>query len=314
MSKIKVSIIIPTLNSAQVLDKCLASVRAHKSKYDYEIIVVDAGSTDKTKELAEKYADKFLRGLPNRMNRNIGIQHAKGEIICFTDSDCIVPEDWIDSLVDGLSRLNKTDPSIVSVGSGNDPLLVDATIEEEAVAKTMRSPFVAFGARNVTNYKKERQVQHNPTLNSAYFKWAILEGGGFREESYSFPEEIDLDAKLAKKGYKAYYMPRPKVLHKHRSTAESFYAQMKHYGRARINVNKENPEIWRFYHLGPLILYLMLYSPFFFVPFTMALFNAIYISWKGKNCKLFNNIFKLTVGFYKSYGSGEASVLFRKDQ
>ena len=60
-----ISVVIPTLNSAQTLEKCLTSIRANRSKYSYEIIVADAGSNDKTVEIAQKYAHKVLNGVPS---------------------------------------------------------------------------------------------------------------------------------------------------------------------------------------------------------------------------------------------------------
>jgi Glycosyltransferases involved in cell wall biogenesis len=107
MSEVKVSVVIPTLNSAQTLEKCLSSIRSNNSKYKYEIIVADAGSKDETLEIAKRYADKVLAGMPKRINRNVGVQDAEGEIICFTDSDCVVPDNWIDELANGLLRLNR---------------------------------------------------------------------------------------------------------------------------------------------------------------------------------------------------------------
>ena len=85
MPETKVSIVIPTLDNAEMLEKCLASVRANNSRYAYEIIVVDAGSTDGSMEVAKKYADKVLNGTPFSINRNKGIEEAKGEIICCTE-------------------------------------------------------------------------------------------------------------------------------------------------------------------------------------------------------------------------------------
>lgn len=114
-----VSVVIPTLNNAKTLEKCLSSIRANDSKYDFEIIVVDARSDDGTLEIAGKYVDKLLVGAPNIINRNIGVKNAKGEIICFTDSDCVVPRDWIDKLVDGLLRLNGKNSRVTGVGGGN---------------------------------------------------------------------------------------------------------------------------------------------------------------------------------------------------
>jgi len=85
MSEIRVSVVIPTLNSAEILGKCLTSVRSNKTKYDYEIIVVDAGSSDETLAIAREYGANILQGTPFRINRNKGIEYARGEIICFTE-------------------------------------------------------------------------------------------------------------------------------------------------------------------------------------------------------------------------------------
>ena len=85
MPQLKVSVVIPTLNSARTLESCLTAIRQNGSKYTYEIIIVDAGSTDDTLELARPHVDRILKGEPGRINRNIGIEIAQGEIICFTD-------------------------------------------------------------------------------------------------------------------------------------------------------------------------------------------------------------------------------------
>lgn len=306
-----VSVVIPTLNSAQTLERCLTSIRANRSKYSYEIIVADAGSNDETVEIAQKYAHKVLNGVPSRINRNIGVEAAHGEIICFTDSDCIVPEDWIDKLVDGLLRLNVKDNKIVGVGGGNIPSSGNSSFTESTISKAMRSPLISSRARNTAIYKDERQVLHNPPVNSVLFKRVIDEVGGFREEP-GYPEDLDLDIKINERGYKLYYIPSPLVEHKHKTDFEKFAKQMRDFGRKRIRVNREHPKFSRFYHYGPLFLYLMLYSPLFFVPLATALANAIYISFKERSFRFFNPIFRLTLSFHKNYGAGEAEVLFKE--
>lgn len=311
MPEIKVSIVIPTLNSTETLEKCLTSIRANNSKYEYEIIVVDAGSNDKTIEIAKKYADKVLDGKPFRINRNQGVENADGDIICFTDSDCVVPEDWIDKLVDGLLRLKDENSKVVGVGGGNIPLSENPSPVELAISKAVRSPLVSFRARNTATYKDERQVLHNPPLNSALFKWVINEVGGFREEP-GYPEDLDLDIKINEKGYKLYYLPSPLVQHRHKTDFEKFAKQMKDFGRKRAKVNREHPSASRFYHYGPLFLYLMLYSPLLSIPLAMAVVNAIYVTFREKNPRLFGPISHLTLSFYKNYGGGQAEVLFKE--
>lgn len=315
MSEVKVSIVIPMLNSAETLEKCLASIKTNNSKCEYEIIVVDAGSTDGSIEIAKKYADKVLTGMPSRINRNKGIENAEGDIICFTDSDCTVPEDWIDRLVGGLLRLNERDSKIVGVGGGNVPLLENPSLMELAIAKVMRSPLVSFRARNVAVYKDEREVRHNPPLNLALFKWAIREVGGFEEEmGYGYGEDLALDAKLINKGYKLYYLPNLVVCHRHLLTRQGFAKQMYAYGWGRVKLGRRFNNYFQFHHYGPVFLCLMTLSPLFFIPFAMGLINGTYMSFKERNPKLFFPLTFLTVNFYVSYGHGEIVELLRKRQ
>jgi glycosyltransferase involved in cell wall biosynthesis len=310
MSEVSVSIVIPTLNGAETLEKCLASIKSNVSQYKYEIIVVDAGSDDgKTITIAREYADEVVDGMPCRINRNKGIEVARGDIICFTDSDCVVPPDWIDALVGGLLTLNDEDKKIVGVGGGNIALLERPCSEELAISKIIRSPLVSFKARNTSLYKDKRQVLHNPPINSALFKWVLKEVGEFREEP-GYPEDLDLDIRINERGFKLYYLPSPVVRHKHKASSQEFARQMRDFGRKRVRVNREHPEASRFYHYGPMFLYLMLYSPLFFVPLTLALLNAFYVSLKGKTFQLFSMLLILTLRFYRNYGAGEVEVLF----
>jgi glycosyltransferase involved in cell wall biosynthesis len=90
-----ISIIIPTLNEEKIIEKTLKSLREFKS--DYEIIVSDGKSTDRTVEIAKKYADKVViyEGVTRQtiaMGRNLGAQVAKGEYLVFIDADVFIPE------------------------------------------------------------------------------------------------------------------------------------------------------------------------------------------------------------------------------
>lgn len=309
-SDIQVSVVIPTYNSEATLERCLASVRSNRGKYRYEIIICDSGSRDHTLAIAYKYADRVLCGVPGRINRNVGVENARGDIICFTDSDCVVPNDWIDKLVDGLLRLSKNDEAVVGVGGPNVPLVDNnPSFMELAISKAVRSPLVSWRARNVCVYADERQVAHNPPVNSAMFKWAIQEVGGFNEMP-GYPEDLDLDIKVTRKGYKLYYIPEPVVQHKHKGTLWEFRKQMYDFGRKRVKINRRYPGTNRFYHYGPLILCLMLYSPLFVIPVIMALTNGMYVALRERSLRLLREVFVLTIHFYSSYGMGELHEVF----
>jgi glycosyltransferase involved in cell wall biosynthesis len=98
------SIIIPTYNEERCLSVLLKSIKS-RDYNDYEIIVADANSTDKTKAIAKEYGCKVVKGgLPAR-GRNAGAKHAKGEILLFVDADVVMPQGFLrDNLADFKSR------------------------------------------------------------------------------------------------------------------------------------------------------------------------------------------------------------------
>ncbi|MEA3343936.1 MAG: glycosyltransferase family 2 protein [archaeon] len=120
------SVIIPTYNEEENIEKCLLSLQNQTIPRDkYEIIVVDGQSTDKTVVLAKKYADKIILQKSNGIGgaRNDGVAVAKYDLIATTDADCIIPENWLDKItkafedkelivVSGKVKLIDTSPAI----------------------------------------------------------------------------------------------------------------------------------------------------------------------------------------------------------
>ena len=109
----KISVIIPVKNMAGKIEQCLKAVFA-QSLPPYEVIVVDGHSTDGTAEQAQNfpvrifYQDYGAAGAA----RQIGVEHAEGEYLAFTDGDCIPGNDWLKSLAGGFRA------GIVGVGGG----------------------------------------------------------------------------------------------------------------------------------------------------------------------------------------------------
>ncbi len=110
-----ISIIIPVYNSEATLEVCLKHIFL-QTYTDYEVIVVDDGSIDNSKEIAKKFSCKLIESDKNNgaaAARNRGVKEAKGEIVCFTDSDCLVPEDWLEKISKNFENRN-----IGAVGGG----------------------------------------------------------------------------------------------------------------------------------------------------------------------------------------------------
>lgn len=97
---LKVSIIIPTYNEEKHLPACLQSLSNQEYKKTLiEVIVIDNGSTDKTRDIAEKYADILLSNDVKNVSglRNMGANESSGDILAFLDADCIVSKKWLKS-------------------------------------------------------------------------------------------------------------------------------------------------------------------------------------------------------------------------
>ena len=94
----KISVVIPAHNEEKYIEKCLLSLENQSiPRKDYEIIVVNDSSTDKTKSVAKKYADRVIDVHARIVGkaRDVGFKKASGWIIASTDADTIVPRNWL---------------------------------------------------------------------------------------------------------------------------------------------------------------------------------------------------------------------------
>ena len=103
-----ISVVVPCWNGEQFLASCLNSLLDQTlPKRDYEVILVDNNSSDNTLSIARQYPD--IRIIQEKQRgayaaRNTGIKIARGEIIAFTDSDCVVDQNWLTSILRALSE------------------------------------------------------------------------------------------------------------------------------------------------------------------------------------------------------------------
>ncbi len=94
----RVSIIIPSLNEEEFLPKLLETIKQQTFK-DHEVIVADAGSKDRTVEIAKSYGARVVPGGMPGPGRNRGAEEADGELLFFFDSDVILPPDFLEKAV-----------------------------------------------------------------------------------------------------------------------------------------------------------------------------------------------------------------------
>src|SRR6266498_2864333 len=191
----KVSVVVASYNGARTLQACLESL-TRLNYPDYEVIVVDDGSTDSTPEIANKFpAVRCLRqsNLGLSAARNAGIDAAVGEIVAFTDDDCRADEDWLFYLVQDLLK-----GGYVGIG-GHNFLPPD---DSPAAAAVMASP---GGPAHVM--LTDSEAEHVPGCNMAFFKWALKEAGGFDPIFRKAGDDVDLCWRLQDREYKIGFSP-----------------------------------------------------------------------------------------------------------
>jgi glycosyltransferase involved in cell wall biosynthesis len=102
-----ISVIVPTYNEEENIERCLSSLCTQTLPRDsYEIIVVDGNSQDRTREIAAPLADRVIIQTSEKVGgaRNDGAKLARGTIIATTDADCIIPETWLEEITRSFAR------------------------------------------------------------------------------------------------------------------------------------------------------------------------------------------------------------------
>ncbi|MSU58202.1 MAG: glycosyltransferase [Pedosphaera sp.] len=251
----KVSVVVASYNGDRTLKACLDSL-ARLNYPDYEVILVDDGSTDTTPQLAQQFRwgkseippsaepapqqlvisaehgrFRYFRHGTNlglSVARNTGIAAAAGEIVAFTDSDCRADADWLYYLVADLR-------SGEFAGVGGPNLLPP---EDSAVASAvMLSP---GGPAHVM--LSDREAEHIPGCNMAFHKSALLDIGCFDPLFTKAGDDVDLCWRLQQAGMKIGFSPSAFVWHYRRSNVRAYLKQQRGYGEAEALLVRKHPE------------------------------------------------------------------------
>lgn len=230
----KVSVVVASYNGAATLRACLESLEALHYP-DYEIILVDDGSTDGTREIARghpavRYLHHENRGLS--VARNTGIAAARGEIVAFTDSDCRADSDWLHYMVQDLLR-----GEWAAMG-GHNFLPPD---DSPVAAAVMASP---GGPAHVM--LTDCDAEHVPGCNMAFFKWALEAIGGFDPNFRKAGDDVDVCWRLHEAGLKIGFSHAGFVWHYRRSTVKAYLKQQSGYGEAEALLARKHPEYFNF--------------------------------------------------------------------
>lgn len=228
---LKVSIVVACYNGAKLLRKCLESLQ-ELAYPDYEVLVVDDGSTDETARIASLFPAVRLivhdRNLGLSAARNSGIAAAEGDLVAFTDADCRADRYWLTYLVSTMIRGNYE-----GIG-GHNLLPPDDSLVGAAV---MASP---GGPAHVM--LTDELAEHIPGCNMMFWRNVLLGIGCFDPIYRKAGDDVDLCWRLQQKGYRIGFSPAGFVWHYRRSTIGDYLNQQKGYGEAEALLLFKHPE------------------------------------------------------------------------
>ena len=271
------SVIIPTHNRKDEIKELLGSLENQSLSKDlFEVILVDDGSTDGTKEWVEKFENKSsmnityirrLHGGPGT-TRNEGMKIASGDVFVFIDSDCIAPPEWLENIKNTFDR----DPSIQAFG-GRDDARQDFSPLLKAINYAMTSFLTTGGMRGG---KKKRLAKFYPrSFNMGIRRGLYARIGGFGTLRHG--QDIEFSHRILQSRAKVAYLSDAVVYHKRRTSLKKFFKQVFNWGVARINLSRVDAAMLEPLHFAPAV---GLWVALFFT-LTAFLYQPAFISWLG---------------------------------
>lgn len=243
----KYSFIIPVYNRPDEVDELLESLCQQKVK-DFEVVVVEDGSTVPCREVLQKYngrLDLHYYEKPNSgpgPTRNYGVERATGEYVIILDSDVVLPEGYLSAVDEEINS------AACDAFGGPDRAHSSFSPVQKAINYAMTSFFTTGGIRG----GKKKMDKFYPRSFNMGCRRAVYEGlGGFAP--MRFGEDIDFSTRIFEGGHSCRLFPEAWVWHKRRTDLKKFFRQVFNSGIARINLTKRHPGTLKLVHLLPAV-------------------------------------------------------------
>ena len=301
----KYSFIIPVYNRPDEVDELLASL-VHQTLRDFEVIVVEDGSSVPCKDVVEKYRDALDVHYFDKSNsgpgqtRNYGAERSRGEYLLILDSDCILPPGYLTAVDEELRR----EPA--DTFGGPDRAHESFTDIQKAINYSMTSFFTTGGIRGG---KKKMDKFYPRSFNMGVRREVYQRLGGF--SPMRFGEDIDFSIRIFAAGCRCRLFPDAWVYHKRRTDFRKFFKQVHNSGIARINLYKKYPDSLKLVHLLPAaftvgVAVLLLASPFCVYSLLPILLYALLVCVDAtvRNRSLVIGLYAVVASFIQLIGYG----------
>ncbi|MDE7026243.1 MAG: glycosyltransferase [Paramuribaculum sp.] len=239
------SVIVPVYNRIDEVRDLLESL-LNQSYKDFEVILVEDGSTLPCREVAETYASKGLdvryyykTNEGRSIARNHGIERSNGDYLIFFDSDCVIPADYFQTLAGEL------DTHPLDCFGGPDAAHDSFTPTQKAINFAMTS-FLTTGGIRGGKVQMEKFVPRS--FNMGYSRQVWQKVGGFRE---MFSEDIDMSTRIRQAGFSIGLIRPAYVYHKRRIDLKKFWRQVHVFGMSRITLKLLYPDSLKIVHTLP---------------------------------------------------------------
>ncbi|MGC9309060.1 MAG: glycosyltransferase family 2 protein, partial [Thermoplasmatota archaeon] len=265
-----ISVVVAVKDERPHIRKCIEAL--FRQDYDdYEIIVVDGMSTDGTyqllEELQEEYDFRLLRNPKQNAaaGRNRGIAAAQGGILAFVDGDAVPADDWL-SQIQGAFECQ----DVAGVG-GPDLLPGDSIYKSQAIGRVMTSPLARGGQFNPSTQHTmdgdAQYVDHIPSCNLA-LRREVLDDVGLFDEAFVKGQDLELNYRIRRAGYRLYYTPCIRVVHYRKQHIRNFARQIYKWAKAKVAIVKKHGMrgllshiyLWPAYGLMGLLAGLLLFT------------------------------------------------------
>ena len=233
----KYSFIIPIYNRPEELDELLNSLISKTYEGDFEVVVIEDGSTITSEQICKKYQNDLSITYLSKPNtgpgdsRNYGMQRAQHDYFLILDSDCILPSHYLEAVDDFLQA------HYVDCFGGSDTATDDFTDIQKAINYTMTSLLTTGGIRG----SQKRIQRFEPrSFNMGLSRKAFEATGGFGKIHPG--EDPDLVIRLWEKGFDSAFIPTAFVFHKRRISWAKFRTQVSKFGQTRAILNHWHPQ------------------------------------------------------------------------
>lgn len=238
------SVIIPVYNRPDEVRDLLESL-SNQTSHDFEILLVEDGSTLPCRSVANDYSEKldvhyyYKENEGRSIARNYGMEKASGEYFIFFDSDCVIPESYFEIVRKKLER------NYADCFGGPDKAHESFSDIQKAINYSMTSFLTTGGIRG----GKMQLEKFTPrTFNMGFSRKVFESVGGFRE---MFSEDIDMSTRIRQAGFSIRLIRPAYVYHKRRTSLKLFCRQIYIFGMSRISLYLLYPDTLKIVHLLP---------------------------------------------------------------